>query len=296
MNARTRQSIGGGMSIVPIPMTRRDVERPSEEQQQGERAGAAGGPEQQSLGDVLPEQASASRAERLAHRGLVTAAESLDCQQTGDVGAGDQHHQRARAEGRRPDDPLHHRAAERMRADRSHDVEAGGAELVVVLRVLLAQPRAQRVHLCLRRGPTSAGLETRDQLVEPGAVASVEAQRRHVADDRLARSGHPDVGRRQPLGAMEARAARRRESRTRTPAMSSVWSRTSGRRWNIDCHRRSLITAPRNGDGGVSSAAVNGRPSCMRTPSTSKYDAVTHCIARLRAAWPPPATGPPQPP
>jgi hypothetical protein len=62
----------------------------------------------------------------------------------------------------------------------------------------------------------------------------------------------------------------------RTPPTSIVCCSTSAPRLNIDCHSRSLITAPRNGDGGVSSAAVNGRPSCIGTASTRKYEAVTN--------------------
>ena len=151
--------------------------------------------EQHALGEELPDQAAAARADRRAHRDFALAHGRAREQQARDVGAGDHQQERRRAEQREQ------RRAEDSRRPRSRAASRARVPLAVGRRVLRAEPRRQRAQLVVRRldrsRPASAG--TIDSMkcaprlccatshVQPlphvGVVRILKALRHH-ADDR----------------------------------------------------------------------------------------------------------------
>ena len=148
-------------------------------------------PERHAFGQVLPQQPETARAERLAHGGLGPAADAAHDEKVGDVRARDQqdegaqpHHQRQRCRQTAPQ--------ERVDADRTEDVKLDLLrELLVRLRVLLGEPRGERLQLRLRLLAVDARRQPRHPLVESagrarghGGTSMVDERRRDCPASR----------------------------------------------------------------------------------------------------------------
>ena len=227
--------------------------------------GGAEAAEEQALDEELPREPPARGADREANGDLLAPPLAAHEQERGDVGAGDQQHERGGSE-QEPREPAHPRALVRV-----HDRVARGQELgervLVTARLGGRAPRGDRVELGLRRGHRHAGLqaphhvEPREAAVLQHAVAAELGQR-----DRGHRRRHPQLRERVEADAVEAGGGHADD----------------GERVAIEAHRRpdrARVGAEEpppepvaqhddagSRPGAASSAAASSRPACARTP------------------------------
>jgi hypothetical protein len=118
--------------------------------------GRAGGGEEDALGEELPDDAAAARAEGDADGDLAPARGGAREQQVGDVGAGDEQHA---ADGSEEDVDRRAHVADDLVAERDQDDADGrvGVGVVALERAAMAvmSPRARSIDTSGRRRPTT---------------------------------------------------------------------------------------------------------------------------------------------
>ena len=195
VNASTRPSIA--MSCTRGIFSGSSATRPRvSAYASADAGGAAERRQHHRLGEQLPDDAAASRAEDDADRQLLLPRLRSREQQVGHVGARDEQH---RADGEQQHHQRRPHVAEHL-GRRRHQREAELA--VVVVRVLLQEARGDRVDLGLRLRERRAGPQASER-VQPVIAALLRVVRPE-------RQRHPDL-RERPARVVERQPQRRRQ-------------------------------------------------------------------------------------
>ena len=153
--------------------------------------------EHQMLGEYLAEQASAAGADREAHRELAPAIDQPHEQEVGDVGARNDHDQPHRPEQDQE------RISRRLHQLVAHRTNVGRRHVLVLIRMLVGEARAQDVEVRVGHGDRDPGFQPGDDIEHSGAA--LLADRRAVRRRRIHRQGRPHLDRTRTEREVESR-------------------------------------------------------------------------------------------